>query len=224
MALAHPDASIVAFDISRASLAYGSRMAARFGVTSVRFLHGDLLELGDEGEFAIVACVGVLHHLTDPMAGWRRLVPLVAPDGVMKIGLYSTAARTAVAAARAFARERRFADTADGIRACRQAILSLPPQHPARGVTAFTDFFSISGCRDLVMHVQEQTFTIPALARALDALKLQFLGFQLPQPSQVRFAAEHGSAALLDLDAWDRFEQAHPETFAAMYQFWCAPR
>ena len=29
------------------------------------------------------------------------------------------------------------------------------------------------------------------------------------------------SGAVLDLNAWERFEHAHPDTFASMYQFWC---
>lgn len=35
--------------------------------------------------------------------------------------------------------------------------------------------------------------------------------------------ARHGADALRDLMAWAAYEEAHPDTFAAMYQFWCAP-
>jgi hypothetical protein len=36
------------------------------------------------------------------------------------------------------------------------------------------------------------------------------------------YAAGHpGDRAMTDLDGWDAFEQARPETFAGMYQFWC---
>ena len=156
------------------------------------------------------------------MEGWRKLVAVLAPDGVMKIGLYSTKARLAVEAARHFARDRQFATDDDGIRACRQAILALPVAHPARGVLAFTDFFSLSGCRDLVMHVQERTYSIPEIGECLKSLGLRFLRFQLPHDVHTQFAAGHpGDGATADLAAWDAFETAHPETFAAMYQFWC---
>ena len=82
----------------------------------------------------------------------------------------------------------------------------------------------MSGFRDLVLHVQERTYTMSQIAAALEALELRFLGFQLPQPVQARFIAEQGADALLDLDAWGRFESAHPDTFVAMYQFWCCRR
>lgn len=225
LARTHPDADVLGVDLSMRSLAYAARMAEQFGVSNVRFAHGDLLELGDRvGLCAMIACSGVLHHLRDPLDGWRRLLAMLAPDGVMKIGLYSTAARTTVEAARAIAREQQFAANNDGIRACRHAIASLPPTHPARAVMDFVDFYSLSGVRDLVMHVQETTYNITQIAAMLDQLNLRFLGFQLPQPVQAQFHAEQGREALLDLAAWDRFERTHPDAFAGMYQFWCCRR
>ncbi|MEQ1692874.1 MAG: methyltransferase domain-containing protein [Gemmatimonas sp.] len=225
MALTFPDSAILAFDLSRSSLAYASRMSTQLGISNVRHVQADLLEWDSKGQqFGIVACSGVLHHLRDPMVGWQRLVDALAPDGVMKIGLYSTLARSAVEAARAFVQTAAFPSDDAGIRACRQALLALPSDHPARGVVAFPDFYSLSGCRDLVMHVQERTYTIPQLAACLDDLGLRFLGFQLPQPVQVQFAHEEGVDEMLNLPAWDRFERAHPDTFSGMYQFWCCRR
>ncbi|MCC6430773.1 MAG: class I SAM-dependent methyltransferase, partial [Gemmatimonadaceae bacterium] len=204
--------------------AYGARMAARLGVSTVQFAQADLLEFEPrDAPFMMISCSGVLHHLRDPLDGWRRLRAWLAPGGVMKIGLYSTLARASVEAARSVIRETGLAPDAAGLRAARRVILALPAAHPARGILAFADFFSLSGFRDLVMHVQERTYTIPELAEAMATLRLQFLGFQLPQPVQARFQAEQGSHALLDLTAWEQFEQAHPDTFASMYQFWCAP-
>ena len=42
----------------------------------------------------VIESSGVLHHLHDPQRGWRVLVSLLRPDGVMHIGLYSAAARS----------------------------------------------------------------------------------------------------------------------------------
>lgn len=218
-----PDARILAIDLSSASLAYAQRMAAALDVPNVTFVRGNLLALqGVDGRFAVVSCSGVLHHLHDPMSGWQRLVKALAPYGIMKIGLYSAAARTGVEAARTLATEQGFPGSDDGVRACRQAILALPAGHPARQITQFADFFSVSGCRDLVMHVQERTYTIPEIAASLETLGLQFLGFQLPQAVIFRFTERFGEGAnTLDLASWHLFERENPDTFAAMYQFWC---
>jgi hypothetical protein len=72
----------------------------------------------------------------------------------------------------------------------------------ASGVV-WTDFFTLSGCRDLLFHVHETRFTVPGLRAALDALGLIFL-----EPE--------------GLDAWAAREANDRLAFAAMYQFWCA--
>jgi tetratricopeptide (TPR) repeat protein/SAM-dependent methyltransferase len=223
MALSFPDAQVWSLDLSRSSLAYAARMAAHHRVANVQFGQGDILNIDESlGSFAIVSCSGVLHHLAEPLSGWRRLLRVLEPHGVMKIGLYATAARRQIDAARALVKQLGFPATDEGIRACRQAILALPMAHPARGVLGFVDFFSTSGCRDLLMHVQERSYTLPEIARDLETLQLRFLGFQVPATVQARFHAEY-PGRWLDLSAWDAFETAHPDTFAAMYQFWCSP-
>ncbi|MEK7327813.1 MAG: class I SAM-dependent methyltransferase [Chloroflexota bacterium] len=92
--MAFGDCDVLAVDLSRASLAYAVRMAERFGVTSVTFQQADILEMGElDRRFHLIDCGGVLHHLKDPLKGWRVLVGLLEPDGLMKIALYSSRAR-----------------------------------------------------------------------------------------------------------------------------------
>ena len=85
------------------------------------------------------------------------------------------------------------------------------------------DFYNVSGSRDLLFHALEHQFTLPDIRSALDRLGLRFCGFDPANPNVLRaFSAAHSdSDALLDLDAWDRFEHANPTVFAEMYQFWC---
>jgi tetratricopeptide (TPR) repeat protein/SAM-dependent methyltransferase len=223
----HPAARILAIDISRASLAYAIRRARELGVANVEFAQADLLELGSLAErFDLIECAGVLHHLADPLAGWRVLVELLAPGGLMKVALYSEAARRDVAAAREFVAARGFRMDADGIRDARQAILALPDGAPARAVAASPDFWSLSGFRDLVLHVQEHRFTLPQLAAALDALGLEFLGFEFPDRavSDQYHREMQGDSRGQSLAGWEVFEARHPGTFAGMYQFWVRGR
>ena len=42
-----------------------------------------------DSSFDFIACLGVLHHLNDPFAGFRSLVRLLAPDGILLLYLYS---------------------------------------------------------------------------------------------------------------------------------------
>ena len=222
-ALMHPDSRITAIDISRASLAYARRRLRETGVRNVSLRLADILELGGMPDrFELIECAGVLHHLQDPLAGWRMLNRLLKPRGFMKIALYSEQARAAVKAARELIAARGFAADAAGIRAARQAILALAPEAPAHGVSASLDFYSLSGCRDLIFHAQEHRFTPGKIAAAIDALGLQFLGFEFDDPAALLAyrKAYPGDPFVNSLTNWSEFETAHPDTFAAMYQFW----
>ncbi|HUN69364.1 MAG TPA: class I SAM-dependent methyltransferase, partial [Burkholderiales bacterium] len=225
-ALTFPDSDVLTLDLSRASLAYAARMAERFGVKNLAFAQADILELASwEKRFDLIESLGVLHHMKDPLAGWRVLTGLLRDGGVMRIGLYSTIARRPLQAAREFARQSGFHATPEGIRQCRRAILDLPAQHPARAVLASDDFYSLSGCRDLIMHIQERSFTLPQIGNCLRKLGLRLLGLHCPPEVTAAFRADHPDpTALTDLSLWDRFEQRHPDVFRGMYQFSCSRR
>jgi hypothetical protein len=112
----------------------------------------------------------------------------------------------------------------DGVRAARQLVLAEPDGSPARAVLLGTDFYSASGARDLVMHVQEHRFTTAQLGEFLRALGLELLGFEFSDPSvpaayRARFPED---PAATSLGNWGRFEDEHPEVFVGMYQFWVA--
>jgi SAM-dependent methyltransferase len=222
-ALSRPDSDVLAVDLSRASLAYATRMAKRYGASNLSFRQADILELGALGRhFDIIESIGVLHHLEDPLAGWRVLAGMLKPGGSMRIGLYSAIARKPLQAARILVREREFPSTPEGIRAARQAIIALPEDDPARSVLESDDFYSASGCRDLVMHVQEHAFTLPHIAQYLGELGLRFEGFEQSPEVLARFQALNPDRlSLTDLAAWDRFEQGNPEVFRGMYRFVC---
>jgi 2-polyprenyl-3-methyl-5-hydroxy-6-metoxy-1,4-benzoquinol methylase/Flp pilus assembly protein TadD len=216
-ALRFPKARILAIDISRASVAYARRKTRALGLNNIEYGQADILKLAALGQrFDIIETVGVLHHLADPVAGWRALLSLLRPHGLMLVGLYSATARQSLAAARAFIAERGYRATPEDIRACRQALI----QHS--GMPPFRDFSSTSGCRDLLFNVMEHQFTIPRIKAFLDKNRLTFLGFeQLPPDVLQQFQQQFsGTGALHDLDSWHAFEQMHPLTFGNMYFFW----
>jgi SAM-dependent methyltransferase len=213
---------VLAVDLSAASLAYARRRADELGIGNVEFLQADLLDLGRlDRHFDVIESVGVLHHLAEPAAGWRVLRGLLAPGGFMKVGLYSELARRSVVAARALIAARGDPPTVAGIRAARAAIMALPADAPARGVVASGDFYSTSGVRDLLFHVQEHRFTLPEVAALIDRLGLEFLGFVLDDEVLRDYReAEPGDPAGVSLTGWARYEDARPGTFGEMYQFW----
>lgn len=219
-ALTWSPASVTGVDLSRSSLEYAQSMADQFGMP-VDLHQADLLELADsEEQFDVIVCTGVLHHLADPMAGWRVLRDRLRPGGVMLVGLYSQVAREQITAAQQ--EVRRFPRTLDGIRAARDHLRALPEDDPARGGVVLRDFFYTSGCRDLLMHVQEHQFTIAEIGQAHKSLDLQFLGFEIdPAVRSLHRTLFHRTNNLSD---WERFELLYPQTFLGMYQFWSQRR
>src|SRR5207344_2169651 len=108
---------------------------------------------------------------------WRVLPTLLRPAGLMRVGFYSKLGRSAVNAARAFVVERGFPPTAEGIRKCRQDILALSNDAPARHIVNYLDFFATSECRDMLFHVQEHQMTLPEIADFVGKNNIAFLGF-----------------------------------------------
>lgn len=222
-ALAYEHVSVYGIDLSLSSLAFAERKRREMGVDNLELAQADILKLGDWNDrFDLIECSGVLHHLEDPLKGLQILTGLLNPGGLMRLGLYSEIARRSVIAARSFIAERGYASTPEGIRLCRQELLLLPDDHPAKPVALkFGDFNTVSTCRDLLFHVREHRFTIAKINKALKMFDLEFYGFLLKSKIvigeyQKRFPLD---PIMVDLSCWEQFERDCPDTFKSMYDF-----
>ena len=227
IATARSQCRVLGLDLSGRSLAYAQRMAAKLGVDNVRFVQGDILNAQRlQQRFQVVESTGVLHHMADPIAGWRVLRDCLEARGLMKIGLYSERARDDVVLAREQIRAASLAPVDADIRAFRTRVLSTPAGEPLAGLADSEDLYTMSACRDLLFHTEEHRFTIPAIAAALDELGLDFIGFDPPFPGVLHDyrVFNPADADMTDLPGWERFENSRPELFAALYVFWCQKR
>ncbi len=216
------NADVLAIDLSRTALGYAMAQAKRMGIENLRFAEADILALGTIGQtFDHIESVGVLHHMAEPLAGWRVLRGLLAENGTMRIGLYSRRGRRAIQAAQAEAAN--FPNDAEGLRALRRHIQALPAAHPAAPVCQELDFYTLSGVRDALAHAHEHDFTLLEIRDMLDALNLEFIGFEAITPDQAQRQGVR-STSRDPLADWDAQEQANPDLFHLMYQFWCQSR
>jgi 2-polyprenyl-3-methyl-5-hydroxy-6-metoxy-1,4-benzoquinol methylase len=216
-----PAARILAVDLSRPSLAYARRKTREEGLPNIDYGQADILKLGAIGRsFDRIEAVGVLHHLADPKAGWRVLVSLLRPNGMMRIGLYSKTARRPLVEAQAIIAREGYQATTDGIRAIRQRIIRERNDARWNLLISTVDFYSMSGCRDILFNVMEHRLTLPEIAACLDEFGLAFLGFELDPAVIETFRKQYpGEGAALNLDHWNAFEAANPQTFRNMYVF-----
>lgn len=215
------NARVLAIDLSRTSLAYAMAKTRALAIDTIEYAQADLMRLGAvERRFDLIESAGVLHHLADPWAGWRVLLSLLRPGGFMRIGLYSEIARGGVVAARALAAQAGYGATPGDIRRFRQELMQ-SGNEAARDIVRFTDFFSMSECRDLVFHTQEQRMTLPQIKDFLAEQRLQLLGLEIDRATARQYAARFpADTAMTDLDCWHAFEQDNPRTFETMYLFW----
>jgi len=214
----NPLAEIVGVDLSRVSLAYAQRKALEYGIQNLSLFHGDILQLPNlDLAFDFITCFGVLHHMAAPLQGLRALCAVLADGGRIQLGLYSQLGRQCVVEAIALRDQLGVAATPEGIRRLRQHIFALPEGEGAREVTKFVDFYNMSGCRDLIFHVQEHRFDLPRVAKLLSDAGLALIEFEASPELRDKFHRQVPGGDLLNLDDWHTFECLNPLAFKSMY-------
>ena len=212
---------VTAIDLSVSSLSYALRKSNEFGVKNITYMQEDILNLAKiERKFDIIECSGVLHHMEDPLLGWKTLVDCLKPGGLMSIGLYSEIARE-------YLKRTRDEMSLNGVNSstatmkCIRAKLrkSKEPHHIELKKTR--DFYSVSAMKDLLFHVQETCFTLPQIKQHISELGLIFCGFERNARFQMFKDIYDQESDQYDLDKWHTFETYQPRTFRGMYQFWC---
>ena len=225
VALTFPTAAVTAIDVSEASLDDARRKCAGYGIGNITFHRLDLHDAAALGQrFDAIYCTGVLHHLPQPERGWRALVDVLAPNGFMKMMIYSRIARLQVDGAR-----RLFADligkpvSDDLIRAARRRLLDRLDHPLAATVAKSRDFATLAGAHDLLLHRHEDPFGLDRIEQALDTLGLRPLAFDLtPPPLKAAYDAmfPHDTAHR-DIGSLIRFELSPKGARIGHYNFTC---
>ena len=216
------NARITALDLSTASLAYAKRMSDELHISNVSFIQGNILDATQLNEkFDLINSTGVLHHMEYPLAGWQVLCALLKSGGLMRISLYSELARRRIVPAHQRMKELKLGSSVNDIKAFRNYVFAQPSGSPLAELAQSDDFYSVSGCRDLLFHVQEHRFTLPQLKKMIAKLELNVVGFDVPAWALQQFQHRYPQpAATLDLEKWHEFEVSYPDTFIGMYQIW----
>ncbi|OUL33402.1 SAM-dependent methyltransferase [Nostoc sp. T09] len=180
-------ASVVGIDLSAGALAVAKERCQRSGANRVEFHHLSLYDVEQlPGEFDLINCVGVLHHLPDPIRGIQALAKKLAPGGLMHIFVYGELGRWEIQLmqkAIALLQADKRGDYRDGVQVGRQIFASLPENN--RIVKREKERWSLENHRDenfadMYVHPQEIDYNIETLFELIDASGLEFISFSNP--------------------------------------------
>ena len=220
-ALRFKNAQVLAVDLSLSSLAYAKRKTEELGLQNIDYMQADILDLSKlDRKFDIIESTGVLHHMDDPLSGWRVLTDCLKPSGLMKIGLYSELARQHIVKMREEINQSGIGSNDLAMKSFRSTVVTSQEKHH-KSILLSPDFYSLSTLRDLLFHVQEHRFTIPQIKKRLDELGLKFCGFEADTIVQDFKLTNTDKDDSYDLDKWASYEESTPLIFGSMYQFWC---
>lgn len=184
----NPQASVVGIDLSAGALKVAQERCRRSGADRVEFHHLSLYDVDQiEGQFDLINCVGVLHHLPDPIRGIQSIAKKLAPGGLFHIFVYAELGRWEIQLmqqAIALLQGQNQGDYQDGVKVGRQLFEALPENN--RIVKRDRERWSLENHQDecfadMYVHPQEIDYNIETLFELIDAAGLEFLGFSNPR-------------------------------------------
>ncbi|AFY44710.1 class I SAM-dependent methyltransferase [Nostoc sp. PCC 7107] len=183
----NPQASVVGIDLSAGALAVAKERCQRSGANRVEFHHLSIYDVEQlPGEFDFINCVGVLHHLPDPIRGIQALAKKLAPGGFMHIFVYGELGRWEIQLmqkAIALLQGEQRGDYRDGVQVGRKIFSSLPENN--RIVKYEKQRWAMENQRDecfadMYVHPQEVDYNVETLFELIDASGLEFISFSNP--------------------------------------------
>lgn len=183
----NPQVTITGIDLSDRARETAEERCRRSGAQNVAFKTLSLYEVASlDQQFDWINCVGVLHHLPDPIKGLQSLAAVLAPGGIMHVFVYAAIGRWEISLAQqaiALLQGDRRGDYQDGVAVGRQLFQALPETNRLR--RRETERWSMENQRDanfadMYVHPQEIDYTTESLFEFIDASGLTFLGFSNP--------------------------------------------
>lgn len=215
------DAQVLGIDISRASLAYATRMARLYNVSNVKFVQMDLLDISKlDRKFDIVECTGVLHHMQEPAEGGKALVSGTKENGIVHISLYSELARRSIVKLRhQYNLLATMSD--DEIREQRHRMMLESQDVIDHELSLRWDFFDLHRCKDLLFHPLEHRFTLPMVEQLLEELGIEFRGLERPPLLRNQYWTHYpANKYSRNIQRWHEFEKKNPDAFSNLYEIW----
>ncbi|MCG5060998.1 MAG: class I SAM-dependent methyltransferase [Limnoraphis sp. WC205] len=185
----NPQASVIGIDLSEGAIRVAKERTQRSGISTPgtpvpEFRCLSLYDVGQlTGQFDLINCVGVLHHLSDPVRGLQTLALKLANGGLMHIFVYAELGRWEIRLmqqAIALIQGERRNNYPEGVKIGREIFEALPQDN--RLVQYEAQRWALENQRDecfadMYVHPQEIDYNIETLFELIDASGLEFVGF-----------------------------------------------
>lgn len=180
----NPDAEVIGIDLSGGAIAVATERCQRSGADRVTFHNLSIYDVDQvPGEFDLINCVGVLHHMPDPIRGIQSLAKKLKPGGIFHIFVYAELGRREIQLTQeaiALLQGDKRGDYKDGVAVGRTLFSSLPEENRLRKREETR--WSLENHRDecfadMYVHPQEIDYNVKTLFELIDASGLDFVGF-----------------------------------------------
>ena len=173
-ALCHPEARVVAVDISPTSLEYTEKLKQQYALTNldVRSLRIESLSELDQ-QFDHIICTGVLHHLADPDTGLRALRSVLKRDGAMYLMVYAPCGRTGIYMMQDYCRRLGLDASQQELSELIAVLKMLPQHHPLLAAQGGSrEFPSTDAIADVLLNPRDRSYSVPQLYEFLERADL----------------------------------------------------
>ncbi|MEM9217760.1 MAG: class I SAM-dependent methyltransferase [Cyanobacteria bacterium P01_F01_bin.150] len=184
----NPQAQVTGIDLSEGAIKVATERCQRSGADRVQFHHLSIYDVEQvPGEFDLINCVGVLHHLPDPKRGIQALSKKLAPGGIMHIFVYAELGRWEIQLmqeAIALLQGDKRGDYVDGVHVGREIFGSLPENN--RILKRDKERWCLenhldANFADMYVHPQEVDYNVNTVFELIEAAEdLEFIGFSNP--------------------------------------------
>ncbi|EDX86544.1 Methyltransferase domain family [Synechococcus sp. PCC 7335] len=184
----NPEAEVVGIDLSAGAIAVAKERCQRSGADRASFYNTSIYDVEQiPGKFDLINCVGVLHHLPDPIRGIQALAKKLKPGGIFHIFVYAELGRWEIQLTQeaiALLQGDQRGDYKNGVAIGRNLFSALPKENRLRQreETRWALENQRDECfADMYVHPQEIDYNVKTLFDLIDASGLDFVGFSNPQ-------------------------------------------
>lgn len=140
----------------------------------------------------------------------------------MRLAFYSKLGRRVIIKARDIISKNNISNDIESIKNFRRNAGKYFSNAEISNLAKFRDYYFLSEYRDLIFHVMEHCYDLPEMESMLAKENLEFLSFHFSDENAFEQYSKMfpQDTRRTNLQNWNKFEIANPDTFYRMYQFW----